>query len=100
MSDDVLDLLARLTSDGWTADFHARPEGFVLCDRCDESVPASEVSTAGYHRIEDDTDPEAQTLIVEATCPRCSARGTLVCGYGSAAGDDDAAVIASLPAPT
>lgn len=97
MSDDLLDLLKELFDNGWDADFHVRPGGLVMCSQCRASIAAEAMRTARFHRVEHDTDPEAQSLVVEATCPQCGSRGTLVCGYGAAASDDDAAVLASLP---
>lgn len=96
-TDDLLELLDELAMNGWPADFHTRRGTQVVCEECAELIPAEDVITAGLHRVDDDTDPEAQSLVVRVTCPRCGARGTLVCGYGPTASADDAAVLAALP---
>lgn len=98
-NDELIDLLERLAARGWASDFHVRLGGRVLCEHCDRLIPAHSLDTAEYHRIDLDTDPGDQMLVVAAACPCCSSRGTLVCGYGTAAGIDDAAVLAELPTP-
>jgi hypothetical protein len=98
-NDELIDLLERLATRGWASDFHVQPGGRVVCGHCDSLIPARSLDTAERHRIDIDTDPADQMLVVTAACPRCSSRGTLVCGYGPAAGIDDAAVLAELPTP-
>lgn len=97
MTDDVLALLDELAVDGWGSDFHVRPGSQVACAECADLIAANDLIVDGLHRVDDDADPEAQTLVAQVTCPRCATQGTLVCGYGPTASSDDAAVLADLP---
>jgi hypothetical protein len=48
-------------------------------------------------RVEGASDPDDMAAVVAVTCPRCSARATLVVKYGPEASAADADVLLALP---
>lgn len=66
---------------------------------CGGESAAGEASVDALLRTEGASDPDDMTAVVGVTCPRCSARGTLVLGYGPTASVEDTDVLVALPDP-
>jgi hypothetical protein len=89
-------VLAALDEEGYTASFGARDGARLLCSACRQERPVGEFAVDRVRRLEGASDPDAQVLLVGATCPSCGARGTAVFGYGPEASEVDAMALAEL----
>ncbi|MFP5489024.1 MAG: hypothetical protein ACLGHQ_12040 [Acidimicrobiia bacterium] len=89
-------VLAELERDGYEASFGARDGGRLQCSACREESPVVDFEVDTTRRLEGASDPDAQAIVVAASCPRCGARGTAVLGYGPEAAATDAEVVAGL----
>lgn len=66
---------------------------------CGAESPAAEATVDALLRTEGASDPDDMAAVVGLTCPRCSARGTIVLAYGPAASAEDTDVLVALPDP-
>lgn len=89
-------VLADLDAEGYTASFGARDGGRLDCSSCRQESPAAEFAVESFRRLEGASDPDAQVLLVAATCPACGASGTAVFGYGPDSSRVDAEVVTHL----
>ena len=89
-------VIAELEDEGYTASFGARDGARLHCSACREESAAGAFHVDGVRRLEGASDPDAQVLLVAATCPACGARGTAAFGYGPEASEFDAAAVTAL----
>jgi hypothetical protein len=89
-------VVAGYARDGFTGSFVAVTEGQLRCLTCDESSPAATVAMSALRRMEGESDPDDMVAVVALVCPRCSARGTAVLGFGPAATAEDSDVLRDL----
>ena len=93
-------VLAELELEGYTASFGARDGARLHCSSCRQERPVADFEVDVVRRLEGASDPDAQVLLVAATCPACDARGTAVFGYGPEASEVDALAMAELDVET
>lgn len=89
-------VLADLDAEGYSASFGARDGGRLDCSACGQESPAVEFAVKSFRRLEGASDPDAQVLLVAATCPACGVSGTAVFGYGPDASQVDADAVVQL----
>ena len=89
-------VLAVLDADGYTASFGARDGARLHCSACRQESAVGEFAVASFRRLEGASDPDAQVLLIAATCPACDALGTAVFGYGPEASEVDAEAVKQL----
>ena len=91
-------VLDEMGADGYDADFGAREGGRLQCSSCREESAVADFRVDETRRMEGASDPDAEVLVVAATCPACEARGTAVFGYGPEASAVDAEALAAIDA--
>lgn len=98
MSDeqDIPEILREYEAKGFTGQFSVREAAMMHCHGCSEDSPAAQVPVEAMHRLEGNTDPEDEAIVLALECPACGAWGTAVLPYGPASGPEDAAVLAEL----
>jgi hypothetical protein len=87
---------ARLTSEGYTANFLVRSGGMIECGSCHAVFDAARARIDRLQRFEGNEDPADGEIVVGITCAECGERGVLVLGYGPAANPDDQDVLVRL----
>jgi hypothetical protein len=92
----ILDVLAKLESQGFTGQFMPREGGRVECLTCHRLSPADETVFRQLRRLEGASDPADMLAVVGLACPHCSQQGTAVFGYGPEAAAVDAEVLELL----
>lgn len=92
----LTDVLAAYGRGGFTSSFSAAPETQMDCHECDGRFPAADVAMSSLRRLEGASDPADMLAVVALTCPKCSAKGTAVLGYGPAAAPEDGDVLGVL----
>jgi hypothetical protein len=95
----ITDVLEAFESSGYGSQFIVREQGVLECTICRERSSATDVECRELRRLEGASDPDDMLAVAALVCPRCAARGTVVLGYGPAASEDDAEVLAVLDAP-
>lgn len=95
-AETLIEVLEAARSDGYKAHFLAQTSGEVVCEACDEAVPADSLGVDWTSRLEGASDPADEMLVLLVRCPSCDARGTLTLGYGPNASPADEAVTAGL----
>jgi hypothetical protein len=89
-------ILADLQREGYSASFGARDGARLHCSSCRQERSVGDFEVDVMRRLEGASDPDAQVLLVAATCPSCGARGTVAFGYGPEASEVDALAVAGL----
>lgn len=92
----LVEALQELERAGFRANGQVRPGGQVRCGACGRDSAATGLEVALHARIEGVSDPSDEMLVVGVRCPTCKALGTLVLGYGSRVGRDEAEVLRGL----
>ncbi|HEY3831548.1 MAG TPA: hypothetical protein VGO03_04595 [Acidimicrobiia bacterium] len=92
----IADVIRTLEADGYTGQFRAVDGGNVECFTCRQTSPAASVAVASMERLEGPTDPADMVAVAAISCPQCSARGTLLLGYGPDSSLEDAEALQSL----
>ncbi len=96
--DEVSSVVARLGEEGWDVQLLPGPDpGTLRCGRCREVRALGDWTVDDERRLEGASDPDDMVLVVAATCPACSAHGTIVLAYGPEASDVDSDLVAALP---
>lgn len=88
--------LDELEGRGFRSQFRPQKEGHIRCGSCSADFPAREADVREMRRVDVNTDPGDQALLVALACPRCRAQGTLMLSYGPAASRIDADVLGQL----
>lgn len=92
-ADTLLGVLADAKDDGYTATFTARDDAEIECSACGDRFPAAATTVEHVRRLEGASDPSDMLLVALLACPSCSAKGSLVLGYGPETSEVDARVI-------
>jgi len=92
----ITEAIRALEADGYTGQFRAVEGAAVQCLTCREPSPAASIAVEKLARLEGPTDPSDMVAVAALTCPRCSARGTLLLGYGPEATLEDAEALQAL----
>ena len=92
----LAEALHELERSGFRANGLVRPGGKVRCGACGHESDAGRLEVDVHARIEGVSDPSDEMLVVGVRCPACQALGTLVLGYGSRVGRDEAEVLRGL----
>ena len=92
----ITDALRSLEAAGYTGQFRALEGARVECFTCHQASPARELAVEEMIRLEGPTDPADMVAAIALTCPRCSARGTLVLSYGPDSTLEDAEALQAL----
>jgi hypothetical protein len=95
----LTEILATLDAAGFSAQMAARPDGMIQCLTCRQESLAGDFQLEAIRRTEGASDPDDMLAVVGIVCPKCSARGTAVLGYGPGADPDDAEVVVRLGVP-
>jgi hypothetical protein len=93
----VVGVLARFTSQGWSANHVALDRGRVKCGICGAVVDAADMRVEARHRVEGASDPSDMQVVYGLACPACSGRGALVASYGPMSSEQSADIVANLP---
>jgi hypothetical protein len=96
-TDSLLEVVDRYEHHGFPSQFAARPGGNVRCMSCHRDFPARWVPLMALHRLEADSDPDAEVAVAAVECPACEERGTLALSVGPAAPIEDRLVLSLLP---
>jgi hypothetical protein len=90
---EVVDDFAR---DGFRGSFRTAPGSRVTCLACRSMLEAAALRPVSMRRLEGASDPADMLAVAALVCPVCSARGTLVLGYGPEATAEDSDVLQVL----
>lgn len=93
--DTVVEAVAELEAEGYEDDLHVRDAG-VHCSACGHVVDAHELAIDRLFRFEGNSDPDDESIVLGLSCSHCGVRGILVTAYGSAADQDEVAVLRAL----
>lgn len=97
----LLDLLAKLESQGYTEQFAVTQDGKIRCGGCDVELEAEQLQADVFLRAEGASDPDDMVAVAGLTCPGCDKKGTIVLKYGPEASPEDSHVLSALgPGPT
>lgn len=98
----LVDILADLDAAGYPNRLAVLPGGRIRCAVCGTETRAGQWTVAQTRRLEGETDPSEEVLIVGLVGPAgpCGCRGSLVLGYGPSASRDDATVLDGLDVPS
>ncbi len=102
MEEELLtDVIRDLEADGYPPLLTSRPGGLVRCATCGVETPAGEWTIEAIHRLEGESDPEEEVIVLGMVGPDspCGCRGSLVLGYGPGSSAEDRAVLAHLDLP-
>lgn len=92
----ITEVLAGYAAGGYTGSFTAIEGGSVQCHQCDTTTSGNDVIMSSLRRMEGASDPGDMVAIVAIACPACSAKGTLVLGFGPAASAEDSDLLLCL----
>lgn len=94
----LVEVLRQLEAAGYPGRLAVEPGGRIRCTVCGQTSPASAWTIEQTRRLEGDTDPGEELLVVGVRGPDgpCGHRGALVLGYGPEATPEDAAVLVAL----
>ena len=87
--------LARLATEGYTADFSSRASD-LHCQTCGKGHTAEGAQVEKVYRFEGASDPDDQAIVLGLRCPECGVKGVLVSGYGPSTDPGEIAFILSL----
>ena len=89
-------VLAGYESSGFDASFSSKDASVIECLTCRTTLPAAQFTIASLRRLEGASDPDDMIAVVAITCPKCSAQGVLVLGYGPMASAQDSDILGAL----
>lgn len=93
-------VLRHLGEQGFATSFVPGGQQAVLrCTNCDSETGIEHFTVHDERRMEGASDPDDMVMIAALECPSCSARGTIVLGFGPNASEVDADLIASMGSP-
>ena len=93
----LTEVLGQFADAGFVGEFEVAGGGTTLhCLTCNAETRASEIPQHSIRRLEGASDPADMAAVAAVTCPRCSARGTLVLPFGPSASASEALVLAAL----
>jgi len=92
---NMVDALATLAADGYSADFRAE-DGLLVCGSCSHPVNPAEVEIERVFRFEGESDPDDEAAVFGLHCADCDVRRVYVVAYGPSMSSEDAAVLPFL----
>lgn len=92
----VTEVLERYAAEGFVSSYSTVAGARLRCDTCGNEVEAASTTLHSMRRMEGASDPADMLAIAAVICPSCSARGTIVLGFGPAASDEDGDVLLAL----
>jgi hypothetical protein len=92
----LVGILAAFREEGFTYDFHTRPDGIVECGGCHAPHRAEMLEVRQLERLEGDSDPSEMLAVCAVVCPACGMRGTLVLTFGPESTREDDEVLERL----
>jgi hypothetical protein len=95
----ILDVINAYEREGFVAQVLVRDGAQLECAVCRARFDAGAADVVALQRLEGASDPDDMLAVAALVCPKCSARGTVVLGYGPTASDEDAAVLAAVDPP-
>ena len=95
-SDSLGDVVRNYERHGFPSHFAPRPGGNVRCMSCNRDHPASWVRLLALHRLEGESDPNAEAAVAAVECPACEERGTLSLSFGPGGLVEDQLVLSLL----
>jgi hypothetical protein len=96
MERSLLGILGTFRDEGFTHDFHSRPDGMVECGQCHMPRRADTLELHQLERLEGDSDPSEMLAVCAVVCPNCGMRGTLVLTFGPESTREDDEVLELL----
>lgn len=81
---------------GFSSSFVVTDDSALECLDCGTETPSNNVTMSSLRRLEGASDPSDMIAVVAVTCPSCSARGTVILGYGPMATPEDSDVLQGL----
>jgi len=90
------EVLDAYSSGGFATQFSATEDARLECGACGASSKPDDVTMSSLRRLEGESDPADMMAVVALTCPVCSAKGTVVLGFGPASSPEDADVLRAL----
>jgi hypothetical protein len=92
----VVDVLAELAEQGYTATFWVTEAGEIRCGECRSTADPTTMQLTGLRRFEGASDPDDEVAVLLLVCAHCGARGTSVIKYGPGATEGELAVLAAV----
>lgn len=93
----LVEVMAGFDAAGFEGQFSAGPGGCVRCVKCQHVQAAALFVIDATARLEGESDPADEVIVIGLRCPGCGVAGTLVLGYGPDSSGDDSDLIAALP---
>ncbi len=92
----MTEVLKSYESKGFRGQFAVHGGGVVRCGSCRSARSASSLEMDALHRLEGDSDPEAEAVVIALHCPSCGTGGTMVLSYGPEASIEDQQVLQQI----
>jgi hypothetical protein len=92
----LTEVLDAYTSGGFATQFSVTDNARLECGACSAVSEPDAVRMSSLRRLEGASDPDDMMAVVALTCPACSAKGTVVLGFGPAASAEDGDVLRAL----
>jgi hypothetical protein len=92
----LTEVLDAYTSGGFATQFSVTENARLDCGACGAVSEPEGVKMSSLRRLEGESDPDDMMAVVALTCPVCSAKGTVVLGFGPAASPEDGDVLGAL----
>lgn len=92
----VVEEIATLRAQGFSADFSVTSDGQLRCDPCGHTLLARDAVIESTARFEGASNPDDQAVVFGLRCDDCGLRGVLVTAYGPTATAQEAAVLTEL----
>lgn len=92
----VVEEIAALRAQGYTADFGVTRDGQLRCNTCGQIHRPSDAVVESTARFEGASNPDDQAIVFGLRCGDCGLRGVLVTAYGPTASAEETAVITAL----
>jgi hypothetical protein len=92
----LTDVIRSYEDADFAGQFGVTENGLLQCFSCNGLSPPGEAALHSLRRMEGASDPADMLAVLAISCPRCSARGTVVVHYGPAAEPGEAAVLLAL----
>ena len=92
----LVDVLAELAGQGYTAEFCVDADGSLCCRVCGTCAGSGAAQVQWFRRVEGASDPGDMAAVLAVRCGACTSRGTAVVRFGPEVGPGDAALLGGL----
>lgn len=92
----ITDVLEGYAQGGFSSSFDVTGASALECHECGAVSSPNDVSMSSLRRLEGASDPDDMVAVVAITCPACSARGTVILGFGPTATPEESDVLKEL----